>query len=88
MGAAGIAVLTGGALWSLLHRGGFGTSEAVLASGALAALVALAVQGLGVGRGLRAAGHAGTAPAVARPYRISAGLLMITIICMAIARYA
>lgn len=88
MGAAGVAVLTGVALWGLLHRGGFGTSEAVLASGALAALVALVVQGLGVGRGLRAAGHAGTAPAVALPYRISAGLLMITIICMAIARYA
>jgi hypothetical protein len=87
MGATGVSVLTGGALWGLLHRGGFGTSETVLATGALAALVALAVQAVGVGRGLRAAGPAGTAPAVAVPYRLSAGLLMITIVCMAIARY-
>ncbi|MET3666276.1 hypothetical protein [Caulobacter sp. 1776] len=81
MGAAGVAVLTGGALWGLLHRGGFGTSEAVLAGGALAALLALAVQVLGVGRGLRAGSP------VAGPYRASAGLLAITIVCMAIARY-
>lgn len=83
MGAATVDVVTGGALWGLLHRGGFGTGEIVLAAGIASALAALAVQGLGVGRGLRAVDVA-----VAVPYRISAGLLMVTAVCMAAARYA
>ena len=81
MGAASLAVLTGGVLWGLAHRGGFGTMEMTLAVGAAAALTALAVQALVVGRALRAGA------AVAVPYRISAGLLMLTLICMATARY-
>jgi hypothetical protein len=45
MGAAVIAVLTGGYLWHLLHEGGFGTTEKVLALGALCAVAAAGVQG-------------------------------------------
>lgn len=81
MGAATVAALTGGVLSGLAHRGGFGTMEKVLAAGAAAALTAFAVQFLVVGRGLRAGA------AVAVPYRISAGLLMLALICMATARY-
>ena len=81
MGAATVAALTGGVLWGMAHRGGFGTMEKVLAAGAAAALTAFAVQFLVVGRGLRAGA------AVAVPYRISAGLLMLALICMATARY-
>jgi hypothetical protein len=87
MGAASVAVLTGILLWELSHRVGFGSMEAVLAVGAASALTALAVQGVGVGRGLRVASARGAAPAVAVPYRISAGLLALTLVCMAIAQY-
>src|SRR3979409_726209 len=49
MGAAVVAVLTGGYLGHLVHAGAFGTAEQILAVGALAALVAAGVQG-GLGR--------------------------------------
>src|SRR5260370_13175322 len=45
MGAAVVAVLTGGYLGHLAHAGAFGTAEQVLAVGALAPLVAAGVQG-------------------------------------------
>src|SRR3981081_2132201 len=53
MGAAVVAVLTGGYLGHLVHAGAFGTAEQILAVGALAALVAAGVQGAIGGRAIR-----------------------------------
>lgn len=85
IGAAVIAAASGVLLWNLFHAGGFGKAENVLALGACAALAALAIQAVGVTRGLRTAGPA--APRLALVYRTSAGLLLVTVICMAVARY-
>ncbi len=74
MGAASLAVLTGIGLWSLLHGGAFGPPEKVLALGILSAIAAAGVQGA-----LRAKPE--------RSQRIAAGLLTITVVCMATARY-
>src|SRR5260370_41928857 len=53
MGAAVIAVLSGGYLGHLVHAGGFGATEQVLAVGALAALLAAGVTGALGGRAAR-----------------------------------
>ncbi len=53
MGAAVVAVLTGGYLGHLVHAGSFGPAEQVLAVGAVAALVAAGVQGAIGGRAIR-----------------------------------
>src|SRR5947209_18996170 len=54
MGAAAIAVVTGGYLGHLLHAAAFGPSEQVLMVGILAALIAAGVQGAVGGRAIRA----------------------------------
>ncbi len=93
MGATTVAVVTGGALWFLLHRGPAGMQEHILGVGAVCALLAAGIQGLGA-RALRqpaAAGASGSfAPDNLMPasQRIAAVLLAITAICMAAARYA
>lgn len=74
MGAAVVAVLTGLGLWHLLHTPGFGTTEKVLAIGALAAIAAAGVQGALKKK-----------PAVAQ--RVAAVLLAITVVCMVVSRY-
>lgn len=76
MAAATVAVLSGIGLWALLHRGGHGNAEHVLATGAAAALIAALVQ-FGLLRGERAL----------RGQRVAAGLLAIAALCMAVARY-
>ena len=43
LGAAATAIVTGALLWYLLHRGSEGTSERVLATGAIFALIAAGV---------------------------------------------
>jgi hypothetical protein len=75
MGAATLAVLAGIGLWGLLHRGGMGPMEHTLAIGALCAIAAAGVQG------------ATRTKNPVKGQRIAAGLLGITVICMAIARY-
>src|SRR3954452_6222571 len=60
MGAAVIAILTGGYLGHLAHAGAFGTAEKILAAGAFTALVAAAVQG-GIGGRAVASLRRGTA---------------------------
>ncbi|MGL4291761.1 MAG: hypothetical protein ACRCVA_35745 [Phreatobacter sp.] len=75
MGAAVVVFLTGIGLWMLVHTGSHGLSEQLLTVGAVAALAAAGVQG-----GLR------RKPALA--HRIAAGLLMVTAVTMAAARYA
>lgn len=88
MGAATLAVLSGAVLWYLFHGTGyFGPQEQVLAVGAVAAIVAAAVQGALVGRSRRAAVQDATDSPLqqaVRGERVAAGLL--TVIAMAIAR--
>ena len=94
MGAAAIAVVTGGVLRFYLHHGPLGTPGHLLAIGALCAFLALGVQGMMVASALQKL----PAPAesegsrlrhrVATGQRIAAALLMITVTCMAAARYA
>jgi len=92
MGAATIAVLTGALLWFLLHRGPAGIQEYILGIGAVCAVLAAGVQGASA-RSLRlaASGEAKEfipSPRLALSQRIVAGLLAITVACMAAARYA
>jgi hypothetical protein len=92
LGAAGAATLFGLALWGLLHRGGFGPMERVLAIGALAAVLAAGVQGAIGGPAVRQL-KADPATAAARAklaaaQRIAALLLAAALICMVTARYA
>ena len=93
MGAAVIAVLTGGSLGHFAHAGSFGTAEQILAVGAVAAIVAAGVQGAIGGpaiRGLRAgtSDEAGARSRIATAQRIAAALLAVTAVCMGAARYA
>ena len=93
MGAAAVAIVTGGVLGFLLHRGTPGIQEHLLGIGALCALLAAGVQGSGA-RAIRQLSAAGADEAfaasnrVATSQRIAAGLLAVTVICMAAARYA
>ena len=93
MGAATIAVLSGGYLGHLAHAGSFGTAEQILAVGALAALVAAGVQGAIGGRAIRSlragtADEAGARSRIATAQRIAAVLLALAAVCMGAARYA
>jgi len=93
MGAATIAILSGGYLGHLAHAGSFGTAEQILALGALAALVAAGVQGAIGGRAIRSlragtADEAGARSRIATAQRIAAVLLAMTAVCMGAARYA
>ena len=93
MGAATIAVLSGGYLGRLAHAGSFGTAEQILAVGALAALVAAGVQGAIGGRAIRSlragtADEAGARSRIATAQRVAAVLLAVTAVCMGAARYA
>ena len=91
MGAAVLVVLTGGLLWHLAHSRAFGTAEQLLAVGALCAIAAAGVQGMSTGPALRKHGGAelpSLRARVATGQRVAAGLLTITVICMAAARYA
>jgi hypothetical protein len=81
MGAAVVAVLAGGYLWGQLHRNTFEAPEQVLAVGVVCAIVAAGVQGAMVGGAIRKLSR------IALAQRIAAGLLAVTIVCMAAARY-
>jgi hypothetical protein len=92
LGAATVSMLAGLALWGFLHVG-FGTFEQVLALGVVCAIAAAGVQsarGLPAIRRLRSASgseSAGLRTQIAQAQRIAAGLLVVTVICMVIARY-
>ena len=94
MGAAVIVVATGGLLWYLVHPGSFGTTEQILAVGVFCAFVAAGVQGVSGGSALRKLSIADESEAsrlrhrVATGQRVAAAFLMITVTCMAVARYA
>lgn len=92
MGAATIAVLTGGLLWFLLHRGSPGITEHILGLGAICAVLAAGVQGASA-PALRQAAASGSDESTPRrrlavSQRIAAGLLAVAVACMAAARYA
>jgi cell division protein FtsW (lipid II flippase) len=93
MGAAAIAVVTGGLLWFLLHRGTLGTQGHILVIGAFCALLAISVQGMTGAPALRKLSAFAESEAsrlrhrVATGQRVAAALLMITVTCMAAARY-
>src|ERR1700737_3312018 len=94
MGAAVIVVATGGLLWDLVHPGSFGTTEQILAVGVFCAFVAAGVQGMSGGSALRKLSIVDESEAsrlrhrVATGQRVAAAFLMITVTCMAVARYA
>lgn len=93
MGAAVVAVLTGLLLWHFFHGSNFGPMEQVLALGALSAVAAAGVQGAFIGSARRKlAGasqgeQASLRTRMAKGQRIAAGLLVLTLVCMAIARF-
>ncbi len=84
IGAASVSVLSGVLLWNLLHQGSFQRTEMILATGAAAAILALLVQIIMI-RGAMRSEEA--SPRSASGYRVSGALLVVTIICMAVARY-
>ncbi|MFZ1089255.1 MAG: hypothetical protein WAN75_08320 [Xanthobacteraceae bacterium] len=94
MGAAVIVVATGGLLWYLVHPGSFGTTEQILAVGVFCAFVAAGVQGVSGGSALRKVSITDEFEAsrlrhrVATGQRVAAAFLMLTVTCMAVARYA
>ena len=94
MGAAAVAVVTGGVLWFLLHHGPPGMQGHILAIGSLCALLAVGVQGVVGAPALRKlSGFSESEDSrlrhrVVTSQRTAAALLMITVTCMAAARYA
>lgn len=84
IGAASIAILSGLLLWHLLHGDSFERAEMILATGAAAALLAFLIQLTVVRPELRSVEPS---PRVTIGYRLSAVLLVVTIISMAVSRY-
>ena len=80
MGAAVLAVLTGGYLWSQLHRDLFERPEQVLAIGVLCAFIAAGVQGAMIGSAIRklstrAINEAAARSRILMAQRVASGLL-------------
>jgi hypothetical protein len=77
-----------------VHPGSFGTTEQILAVGVFCAFVAAGVQGVSGGSALRKLSIADEFEAsrlrhrVATGQRVAAAFLMLTVTCMAVARYA
>jgi hypothetical protein len=91
MVAATVVVFAGGALWSMLHKGVFGSREMMLALGAVCAIVAAGVQGGLVGGSIRRlkTGVLAEDPAGKRMrlgQRIGAALLVVALLTMVGAR--
>jgi hypothetical protein len=93
LGAATIAILSGAYLGHLVHGGGFGTAERILAGGALCALIAAGVQAAIGGSAISklrnsAIDERSARSRIATAQRVAAALLAITAVCMGAARYA
>lgn len=92
MGAAAVAMLSGALLWYFFHGAYFGSMEQVLALGIVAALSAAGVLGIMVAparrklAGVNGQDEAALRDRMAKGERIAARLLVLTVICMAIAR--
>jgi len=92
LGAAAVAIVTGALLWHLLHEGSQGASEHVLATGAIFALIAAGIQAVTglTSRAFAGVGELDRAQGSNRSLigqRLAAGCLLVTVICMAAARY-
>jgi hypothetical protein len=91
MGAAVLAIVTGGVLWGQLHKGPFGPAEQILAAGALLGIVAAGVQGALVGAARRkiAAGMdtASLRVRMTLGNRIAAALLAASLVAMTAVRF-
>lgn len=85
IGAASLSILSGLLLGYLLHQGSFELTEKILATGATTAILAFSIQIIVVRSALRSTD---AAQRLAIAYRASAMLLAVTVICMAVARYA
>ncbi|HTK35177.1 MAG TPA: hypothetical protein VL358_07825 [Caulobacteraceae bacterium] len=93
MGAAVVAFASGAYLWSLYYGAHFGTPQAILAVGVVAAIAAAGVQGAMVGPAARRLAKGEITEEAARPrialaYRTAAVLLVIAAVCMVMARQA
>jgi hypothetical protein len=92
MGSAGMVFVTGALLWYFFHGAYFGGMEKTLALGIVAAITAAGVLGAMVGPAQRQLAGADTASEtvlrakMAKGERIAARLLVVTVLCMAIAR--
>ncbi|BAB53879.1 MULTISPECIES: hypothetical protein [Mesorhizobium] len=92
LGAAGMVFLTGALLWYFFHGAYFGSMEMVLALGILAAFAAAGVLGAMVRAPSRQLAGANAEietrlrARMAMGERIAAWLLVVTVLCMAIAR--
>lgn len=92
LGAAVLAILMGGVLWSLNHRGPEGTGDHILGAGALCALAAAVLQAVSLPkvRALTAAQGSdrdALRRSLALRQRIAMGLLTLTIAAMVSWRY-
>ncbi len=93
MGSASLTVLTGLAMWAFQLGAAFYAHEQILLFGIVAAIIAASIQGIVIGRARRqlaAAGPVDQATIVDRitkANRAAAGLLVITVACMIIARF-
>jgi hypothetical protein len=93
MVAAVVTVFFGVGLWSMLHRGGMGPTEIVLAVGALCAIAAAGAEGALVGGSIRKLRSKALAEPEARRKMalgqgIAAGLLTVALLCMVGAKFA
>ena len=91
--AALFAMVAGGYLWHTLHEGSLGTTETLLATGALAAVLALAIQVAVVGGALRRlrkgdSDNPSARSRIAIAHRAAAILLALAAVTMAASRYA
>jgi hypothetical protein len=86
IGAAVLAIVTGGTLWRTLHGGDASTGAHVLAAGAAFALLALALQAAAAASA-RSAGFA-SEMRLRVLQRIAAAALVLTVLAMATFRYA
>ena len=87
MVAATVAVFSGGGLWSMLHPGGMGRPEMVLAIGAVLAIAAAGVQGAMVGGSVRRLPDPAAEVRIILGQRIATGLLACTLVLMLIAKH-
>jgi hypothetical protein len=93
LGAAVVAVVTGAMLWHFFQNGPLGTSGRILIVGIACALLAGGIQGVLGMPTIRRLSRAEPAEAgrlrgrLAVAQRLAAALLLVTVICMAAARY-
>lgn len=87
MVAATVTVFAGGGLWSMLHPGGFGRTEMVLAIGAVLAIAAAGVQGAMVGGSVRRLPGPEAEKKILLGQRIAAALLVAALAMMLLAKH-